>query len=537
MIRNKRTLSNCKKIIALVLCISLTTAGFSVASSTQKENTVYAKTIEELEQQKQNNSVSISSYEKELEELQKQIDASQSNVAAQEQYQKQLSAKIALQQENINIVNQQLNELESQIADKQNKITTLQGDIEQKKADMQGSIDNFKKAVRAMYINSNNGVASVLAGATSFYDVLSRIEVIARVSRYNDKVIDDLKVQIDEMNKLEAELELQNTELEQKHNEVNSKKQEYTLAFQNLNNDYKKSQYEIDRIKQEQQQLQLSADQKKAQQETMKKAQQDIEKQIKARQEELKRQEELRKQEEERKRKESESISQSISVSESRKAVSVSVSESEKRASEISSWISESMSISEAEEWKKESELIEQSKQASEWLAKQTTPPTEPPVVTATTKTTSRPQYDGGTFQWPVPNFYYISDYYGIRDWNDQGMHYGLDISGEGVMYAPVVAGESGTVILVSDWCEHNYGKNGNCCGDGYGNYVVIDHGGKYSTLYGHCSSIAVQVGQYVERGQTIAYVGSTGWSTGAHLHFEVRVNGMTVDPLSYLMY
>lgn len=70
---------------------------------------------------------------------------------------------------------------------------------------------------------------------------------------------------------------------------------------------------------------------------------------------------------------------------------------------------------------------------------------------------------------------------------------------------------------------------------NGYGNTVVIDHGGKISTLYGHCSRLYVKVGQYVKQGERIAAVGSTGYSTGPHLHFEVRVNGKPVDPLGRL--
>lgn len=98
--------------------------------------------------------------------------------------------------------------------------------------------------------------------------------------------------------------------------------------------------------------------------------------------------------------------------------------------------------------------------------------------------------------------------------------HTGIDI---GVPYGvPVCAADSGKVILAS-W----YG--------GYGNAVVIDHGNGISTLYGHNSSLAVSVGQSVSKGEVVAYCGSTGMSTGPHVHFEVRVNGTPVDPLGYL--
>ena len=130
--------------------------------------------------------------------------------------------------------------------------------------------------------------------------------------------------------------------------------------------------------------------------------------------------------------------------------------------------------------------------------------------------------YVGGTFTWPCPASSYISGSYGnrlhpiLKSWI---FHTGTDIgcaSGK-----DIVAAASGTVIM-AQW----YG--------GYGNCVMIDHGGGIVTLYGHASSLCVSQGQSVTRGQVIAKVGSTGRSTGPHLHFEVRKNGDYVDPMSY---
>jgi murein DD-endopeptidase MepM/ murein hydrolase activator NlpD len=98
--------------------------------------------------------------------------------------------------------------------------------------------------------------------------------------------------------------------------------------------------------------------------------------------------------------------------------------------------------------------------------------------------------------------------------------HSGLDLNGS--QGAPIGAAGAGTVIFAG-WY------------DGYGNTILIDHGGGISTLYGHMSGFAVSTGQAVTAGATIGYVGSTGVSTGPHCHFEVRVNGSVVDPLGYL--
>jgi murein DD-endopeptidase MepM/ murein hydrolase activator NlpD len=130
--------------------------------------------------------------------------------------------------------------------------------------------------------------------------------------------------------------------------------------------------------------------------------------------------------------------------------------------------------------------------------------------------TSSAPVVSGsGQLSWPVSGP--VTSGFGSR-WGR--MHEGIDIAvGQGT---PVHAAAAGTVIYAG-WME------------GYGNLVVIDHGSGLSTAYGHNSSLASSVGESVSAGQVIAYSGSTGHSTGPHVHFEVRVNGAPVDPLGYL--
>ncbi|MEX0974681.1 MAG: peptidoglycan DD-metalloendopeptidase family protein [Bacillota bacterium] len=133
-----------------------------------------------------------------------------------------------------------------------------------------------------------------------------------------------------------------------------------------------------------------------------------------------------------------------------------------------------------------------------------------------------KPQAHALKMGWPASGGW-ISSYYGNRLHPILGYyrwHSGVDYAADSGR--PILAMEDGTIILA--------GTNG-----GYGNCVIIDHGGGVSTLYGHASKILVKKGQDVIKGQTVALVGSTGLSTGPHLHFEVRVKGETQDPLKWL--
>ncbi len=130
-----------------------------------------------------------------------------------------------------------------------------------------------------------------------------------------------------------------------------------------------------------------------------------------------------------------------------------------------------------------------------------------------------------GTYIWPLPG-YSPGSAYGWRIhpiWGDMRFHAGEDIGAPSG--TPILAADSGVATVIPN--------NGN----GYGNYIMINHGGGRVTLYAHMSAFAVSNGATVTQGQVIGYVGSTGNSTGPHLHFEVRVNGATTDPKSYFSF
>lgn len=152
-----------------------------------------------------------------------------------------------------------------------------------------------------------------------------------------------------------------------------------------------------------------------------------------------------------------------------------------------------------------EARIDKEIKQMAEELKKQQTPPTST-----------------GSFMWPLPVSKGISSGYGMRKISLYGyekFHAGIDVpAGIG---NSILAADGGTVIVST-------------YDGGYGNYVMINHGGGRVTLYAHMSSRAVDVGAEVKKGQVIGSVGSTGNSTGPHLHFEIRINGSAVDPCTY---
>lgn len=149
-------------------------------------------------------------------------------------------------------------------------------------------------------------------------------------------------------------------------------------------------------------------------------------------------------------------------------------------------------------------------------------PTTQVIAVGAQTYTENATAGDGvatGTFIWPVPYTHVVSSPFASR-WGS--FHGAIDIANGSTYGKPIIASDGGTVIEAGSHSS-------------YGNYVLIDHGNGFKTRYAHCSALKVTVGQKVAQGEYIANVGNTGYSFGAHLHFEVIKNGKLVDPLDYV--
>ena len=143
-------------------------------------------------------------------------------------------------------------------------------------------------------------------------------------------------------------------------------------------------------------------------------------------------------------------------------------------------------------------------------------------IAAAAKEASANKQYVGGSFLWPLTGYTRISSYFGMRTHPITGkykLHTGIDLPAP--KGTPILSANHGTVIRA----EYN---------TAYGNYVMVDHGGNKKTLYAHMSKMLVKKGDVVSKGQKIGEVGTTGYSTGNHLHFEIIINGSQVNPLNY---
>lgn len=164
---------------------------------------------------------------------------------------------------------------------------------------------------------------------------------------------------------------------------------------------------------------------------------------------------------------------------------------------------------------KEQQELIDYIDESLEKLEKE---------IEEATKQSQGTEYVGGDFLWPCPDYTRISSPFGYRIHPITGkrkLHKGVDLAAS--RGADILAANSGTVTAAYDYENGSYGK-----------YVIINHGGGRVTLYAHCNDVFVRKGDTVKKGDVIAEVGTTGSSTGNHLHFEVRINGEYTDPMDY---
>ncbi len=434
-----------KKIISALLIVVIAVGVVSFDFSKSDNNTAgAADTISELEKKQ-------ADLKKKSEEYQKVLDETNSQITKKKEYQKSLLGKIDTVNNEIIVSQEKIDQLNLQINEKTKKIKKLNKDIEDR-------TDTLRSRIKTIYMSGDVSSLEIIMGAKDFDDFLDKVELVRNVGKYDEKLINDIKTDMDTVKAEKKSLQTaKNKQVKEKAN-LQSKRDEIQVLVD-----------ENTKV------LETLYTRNKAQEAAIKKnngALNGIDSQISAYYSE-------------KARKEREAAAKA--------AAAAAKANQNSGSNDGSSSDSPDSSYS-------------------------------PDVVVDVPS--------GSGYCWPVPGFTALSSVFG-EDRGSYG-HGAIDISSAGIMGATVVAADSGTVVVAENSCSHNWGKSGSCgCGGGYGNYVWIDHGNGKATIYGHLTTAVVSTGQSVSKGQVIGYVGSTGWSSGPHLHFECRYNGVKYDPMS----
>ena len=418
--------------LAVLFCLSVL-FGVSLPS--------FADTKDDLQTQ-------LDALERQKQSLQQQIDSLQQDVNQYDNLRKSLEEKVSTVQKQVELVNDSINQLNLEIQNNQKAITEKQINLEQSK-------ELLRSRLRAIYIAGTSNELAVLLSADDFGDFLARVELMRGVSDHDRALMEDIRAEIDSLNKIK----LQN---EQAQQEAATLKQTLSQTQNELEAEYTQASALLTELSG--QQTALYNDQ--------------------------------------------ESLEDDIA------AVQAEIEQYINEHSHSDLVFGENPSTTTT------------TTTTTTTVADDDTSVNRPSTSTTTTTTTTRPNTntDQADFVWPFQTSYYISCPYGQRPTR---FHTGVDISCSGALGKPIYASANGYVIKAT------------ISNVSYGNHLIIDHGRKdgkqFSTLYAHCQTLLVSVGDYVQKGQLIAYCGSTGNSTGPHLHFEIRVNGQHVDPFLYV--
>ena len=476
---------------------------------------------------------SLSDYEQKQKELDKKaqeyqeiINSTASDIAQKEEYKQALLSKITVLNEQIVSGREQISELDGEIGN-------LQAEIDTSREKISGKIDMLKQRLKVIYLSGETTSLEIILGAKTFEDFLDKIELVSYMSNSDKKMIDQLQNDIDVINKKRESLADKKEELSEEQDKL-SKRQTEMQKLIDQNEKLLEGLYEtnagaqdhLDEANAERQQIEdqikaYYAD--KAAQERNAKIASEAEAKLAASRAELE-----QKSGSQTVNSQQTTGSQTARNSSNTATSSAGTASSAASSRNVTSRFTVSTTIPSRQE---SSAAVTSSNVYSQYVPEPEPEPEPEPSSSEPEPIIPEPVVSAG-YEWPVPGHYTLSSV-----WNEDRTTYNhgaIDISDGSIMNAEVVAAESGTVVLSNSDCTHNYGKDGSCgCGGGYGNYLMIDHGNGKATLYAHLTSLNVSSGDYVQKGQVIGYVGTTGWSTGPHLHFETRLNGEKYNPMT----
>lgn len=406
-----------------------------------------------------------------------EMSGTQSKISSARNQAAGVEAEIRALDEKIMAVNVTLDRLNGEMQQLQVEIKKTKAELEAAKEELAEKKDFYAKRLRAMYIANDRGYLDILLDSADAESLIGNVRMIRSIAVSDRELVEEIAQKVEEIETKKAQLDQQEKELAAKQAQVRQERANLEAA------NAKKTAYMNT--------LMSNISAYEAQYDEMLRESSAIESQI-------------------------QNLDISIQKAKEEEAARIARQKEAARQAQL------------------EKERAAARAEQSGRMEKQASRQASSSRKTATTSSVSRsddimvnsakatPEAKKGEFYWPVPGHHRITSPFGYRVHPILGyrkLHTGIDISAPSG--TPVIAAGSGTVIASRFM-------------GGYGNCIMVDHGSKV-TVYGHLSGRAVSVGQSVSAGQTIGYVGSTGMSTGPHLHFEVRVNGSLQNPVNYL--
>lgn len=469
-------------MIGIVLC-SLTLSSFASSidsandqmESLEKNKKKTEAIIAELDKEKGNTVVYIEKLDKELSKLKDKID------------------KLVIQTSDVNIELKQV---------KEDLIIAKQTEANQ--------YETMKKRIKYMYENGNNDYIEILLNSESISDLLNRSEYISKISEYDNNML----VRYEETKNLviskEDELQIKLVQLEALKEEIEYEQSTSLLLMAN-----KKEELEsYDETIAESELMIVEYDEEIEKQEAI--IEDLLEQAIRA--EEARLAKEAQKAEQER-------IEKQARLDEARKAEEAKKAEEIKKAEEAKRAEEANKTESSTNNDKTNNDNANNDKTNNEQTNQNTDTDNSASNGADTETNNTETPVSKESYKWPVPSSSRITSYFGNRDQPTEGAstyHKGIDIGAPAG--TKIIAAASGSVLVSA------YSVSA-------GNYIMLSHGSGIYTVYMHCSKLLVSVGDTVSQGSVIAEVGSTGYSTGSHLHFGISVNGGYVNPLNYVSY
>ena len=513
MMRRKITkiLSSCLIIaLSLQVMIPLTTTASTESTSAETASTEVASDLAQGQQEAEEKKNELTG---ELIEIEDKIGNLKEEQSELENYVEELDIQL-------NSISSRLEDLNSSLADTETRIAETKELLEEAKGQESSQYEAMKKRIRYMYESGEYAYIEMIFSSTSISDLLNSAEYVTKISEYDRNmlvkyqeiktaIVDKTKVletEYEESQTLQAQVSQQEEEM---GNIISAKREElggYEAAI--ANSEEQAAQF-IDEMEAQNAVLAEIHAQMAAMQAAEEAAAAAAENAPSA-EEVAEAQAEAEAAEAAAAQAESEAQAAEVAAAEAQAAAEAAQAESEAQAAA-------EQAAAQAAEAKQQAETAKQQAEA----AKQTAANTTEQANTAGTGGTSSTVVSG--FVWPVPSSYYVSSEFGPREQPTTGAstyHQGIDIAAP--TGTTIVAAAAGTVITSA------YSVSA-------GNYIIINHGGGICTVYMHNSVNYVAVGQKVSAGESIAAMGSTGYSTGPHLHFGITVGGSYVNPRNYI--